>query len=85
MKPAPNDEWRIVLVSEAKHQGKDIENIKKGLQVGTADNQDLMAAEMLLKGRIKTYQKLLILCLPNLTFLMFVFGRFKFLDKNNFH
>jgi type II restriction enzyme len=39
-----NDEWRIVLVSEAKHQGKDIENIKKGLQVGTADNQDLMAA-----------------------------------------
>ena len=25
-----NDNWRIVLVSEAKHQGKDIENIKKG-------------------------------------------------------
>lgn len=39
-----NGEWRIVLVSEAKHQGKDIENIKKGIQVGTADNQDLMAA-----------------------------------------
>lgn len=39
-----NDEWRIVLVSEAKYQGKDIENIKKGLLVGTADNQDLMAA-----------------------------------------
>lgn len=39
-----NDNWRIVLVSEAKHQGKDIENIKKGIQVGTADNQDLMAA-----------------------------------------
>jgi type II restriction enzyme len=37
-------EWRIVLVSEAKHQGKDIENIKKGIQVGRADNQDLMAA-----------------------------------------
>ncbi len=32
------------LVAEAKHQGKDIENIKKGIQVGTADNQDLMAA-----------------------------------------
>ncbi len=39
-----SDEWRIVLVSEAKHQGKDIENIKNGLQVGTAGNQDLMAA-----------------------------------------
>lgn len=39
-----NDEWRIVLVSEAKHQGKDIENIKKGMLVGTANNQDLMAA-----------------------------------------
>ena len=37
-------EWRIVLVSEAKHQGKDIENIKKGIQVGKENNQDLMAA-----------------------------------------
>ena len=39
-----NNEWRIVLVSEAKHQGKDIDNIKKGIQVGTKSNQDLMAA-----------------------------------------
>jgi len=39
-----NDNWRIVLVSEAKHQGKDIENIKKGKLVGKDDNQDLMAA-----------------------------------------
>lgn len=39
-----NDNWRIVLVSEAKHQGKDIENILKGKLVGTANNQDLMAA-----------------------------------------
>jgi type II restriction enzyme len=37
-------DWRIVLVSEAKHQGKDIENIKKGNQVGKGNNQDLMAA-----------------------------------------
>lgn len=36
--------WRIVLVSEAKHQGKDIENIKKGKLVGKNNNQDLMAA-----------------------------------------
>jgi type II restriction enzyme len=39
-----NENWRVVLVSEAKHQGKDIENIKKGEQVGTGNNQDLMAA-----------------------------------------
>ena len=36
--------WRIVLVSEAKHQGKDIENILQGKLVGKANNQDLMAA-----------------------------------------
>ncbi|MFH1544097.1 MAG: EcoRI family type II restriction endonuclease [Patescibacteria group bacterium] len=36
--------WRIVLVTEAKHQGKDIENIKKGNLVGKNNNQDLMAA-----------------------------------------
>jgi type II restriction enzyme len=39
-----NGIWRVVLVSEAKHQGKDIENIKKGALVGKNNNQDLMAA-----------------------------------------
>ena len=39
-----NGNFRVVLVSEAKRQGKDIENIKKGEQVGTGNNQDLMAA-----------------------------------------
>ncbi len=39
-----NGEWRIVLVTEAKHQGKDVENIKKGILVGKDNNQDLMAA-----------------------------------------
>lgn len=39
-----NGEWRIVVVSEAKHQGKDIENIRMGVLVGTQKNQDLMAA-----------------------------------------
>ena len=29
-----NGEWRVVLVSEAKYQGKDIENIKAGKLVG---------------------------------------------------
>ncbi len=36
--------WKVVLVSEAKHQGKDIENIQNGTLVGTKNNQDLMAA-----------------------------------------
>ncbi len=36
--------WRILLVTEAKHQGKDIENIQKGNLVGKDNNQDLMAA-----------------------------------------
>ena len=39
-----NNKWRVVLVSEAKHQGKDIENIEKGELVGTNKDQDLMAA-----------------------------------------
>ena len=39
-----NGNWRIVLVSEAKHQGKDIENIQKGKLVGKNNDQDLMAA-----------------------------------------
>lgn len=39
-----NGNWRIVLVSEAKHQGKDIENIRIGKLVGKKNNQDLMAA-----------------------------------------
>lgn len=39
-----NGEWRVVLVCEAKHQGKDIENIKAGKLVVKKDNQDIMAA-----------------------------------------
>ena len=39
-----NENWRVVLVSEAKHQGKDIENIQKGILVGTKKNQDTMVA-----------------------------------------
>ena len=39
-----NNNWRVVLVSEAKHQGKDIENIQSGKLVGKHNNQDLMVA-----------------------------------------
>ena len=34
-----NGNWRVVLVSEAKHQGKDIDNIKNGVLVGKGNNQ----------------------------------------------
>lgn len=36
--------WRVILVSEAKHQGKDIENIRAGKLVGKSNDQDLMIA-----------------------------------------
>ena len=36
--------WRVVLVCEAKHQGKDIENISKGILVGKNADQLLMVA-----------------------------------------
>ena len=36
--------WRVVLVSEAKYQGKDIENIRRGKLVGKNNDQILMAA-----------------------------------------
>ena len=36
--------WRIILVSEAKYQGKDIENIREGKLVGKNNDQILMAA-----------------------------------------
>ena len=39
-----NNNWRVLLVTEAKHQGKDLENIQKGNLVGKDNNQDLMAA-----------------------------------------
>lgn len=39
-----NGNWRVLLVTEAKHQGKDIENIRIGNLVGKSSNQDLMAA-----------------------------------------
>ena len=39
-----NGNWRVVVVSEAKCQGKDIENIKRGKLVGKNNDQVLMAA-----------------------------------------
>lgn len=36
--------WRVVLVSEAKRQGNDIENVMKGKRVGKNKDRDLMVA-----------------------------------------
>ena len=74
-----NDNWRIVLVAEAKHQGKDIENIVIGKLVGTANNQDLMAAGNAIERSHKFYA--IRIPLP----LYFIFRRFKFLNRNNFN
>lgn len=38
------NKWRIIFVSEAKHQGKDIENITAGVLVGKNTDQDIMVA-----------------------------------------
>ena len=37
-------DWRVILVTEAKRQGQDIENIRAGKLVGKNNDQDLMAA-----------------------------------------
>jgi len=39
-----NGNWRVILITEAKHQGKDIENIRDGNLVGKQNDQYLMAA-----------------------------------------
>ena len=39
-----NNNWRVILVSDAKYQGKDIENIIAGAYVGKNNDQDLMVA-----------------------------------------
>lgn len=50
--------WRIVLVSEAKHQGKDIENIKSGIMVGKNNDQDLMVAGNAIKRSHKNISEI---------------------------
>jgi type II restriction enzyme len=53
-----NGNWRVVLVSEAKHQGKDIENIKAGKLVGKKNNQDLMAAGNAIESAYKNVNEI---------------------------
>lgn len=39
-----NGNWRVIMVSEKKHQGKDIENIRKGVLAGKNKDQDILIA-----------------------------------------
>lgn len=54
--------WRIVVVSEAKFQGKDIDNIKAGVFVGKKTTKFSWLPVMPLKGLIRILEKSLILC-----------------------
>lgn len=47
--------WRVALVSEAKYQGKDIENIAQGKLVGIKRNQDVMSAGNAIERAHKKY------------------------------
>lgn len=50
--------WRVVLVSEAKHQGKDIENIETGKLVGKKKDKDLMPAGNVIERAYKNVKEI---------------------------
>ena len=68
--------WRIVLVSEAKQQGKDIENIKKGVLVGKNKDQDLMVAGNAIERSHKNINEIrnLMVDEPHFPYLLFLQG-----------
>lgn len=71
--------WRIVLVSEAKHQGNDIENIKHGIHVGKSNNQDLMTAGNAIERAYKNINEI-----ANYMVLETYFPYVLFLEGSNF-
>ena len=71
--------WHIVLVSEAKHQGKDIENIKNGKLVGKKNNQDLMSAGNAIERAYKNVNEIANFMLAERYFLYILF-----LEGSNF-
>lgn len=78
-----NKEWRVVLVSEAKYQGKDIENIKNGVQVGVKGNQDIMIAGNAIERSHKNIDEFanLMLSESHFPYVLFLEGS-NFLTKN---
>ena len=78
-----NGNWRVVLVSEAKHQGKDIENIRAGKLVGKNNNQDLMAAGNAIERAYKNVNEIanFILSERHFPYILFLEGS-NFLTQN---
>lgn len=74
-----NGNWRVILVSEAKHQGKDIENIKEGILVGRENNQDIMVAGNAIERSHKNISEI-----ANLLLLESHFPYVLFLEGSNF-
>ena len=74
-----NDNWRVVVVSEAKHQGKDIENIRKGELVGKNKDQDIMAAGNAIERAYKNIAEI-----ANFMLLEPYFPYILFLEGSNF-
>ena len=74
-----HDEWRIVVVSEAKHQGKDIDNIRRGVLVGKANDQDLMSAGNAIERSHKNISEI-----SNLMLAESYFPYILFLEGSNF-
>ena len=77
-----NENWRVVLVSEAKHQGKDIDNIRKGKLVGSKNEQDLMAAGNAIERSYKNISEIanLMLAESHFPYVLFLNGS-NFLTK----
>ena len=75
--------WRVVVVSEAKYQGKDIENIKKGVLVGKNNDQILMAAGNAIERAHKNICEIanFMLTEPYFPYVLFLWGS-NFLTQN---
>ncbi|OPG27542.1 EcoRI family type II restriction endonuclease [Helicobacter pylori] len=71
--------WRVILITEAKHQGKDIENIQKGILVGKYSNQDLMQAGNVIERAYKNIAEMANFMLKELHFPYILF-----LEGSNF-
>ena len=71
-----NSCWRVILVSQAKHQGKDIENIRKGILVGKNNDQDLMVAGNAIERSHKNISEIanFMLAEPHFPYVLFLEG-----------
>ena len=78
-----NGNWRVVVVSEAKYQGKDIENIRKGKLVGKNNDQVLMAAGNAIERAHKNVCEIanFMLTEPHFPYILFLEGS-NFLTEN---